>query len=988
MKGPIFGRVFTALLLWVFHHAAGYAQSTNFVNFETAPVHPVSLNAEGTLLAVCNLPDGCVEFFDVRNGVPARAGRVYVGVDPVTARFNSRGELWVVNQISDSISIIDPARQMVVATLDTFDAPGDVVFTKNPFHAYVSHGGTANLIEVWDAETRESFATVDIDGDRPKAMAVSVDESEVYIAILESGNASTIIAPQITELTRPPMGTVLDLTEGPYGGANPFPNADGLFSPPINPAIPTTTLPPRVSLIVRKQNGRWLDDNDIDWSEFISGEKAYLTGRVPGWDIADHDLAILNTKNGSVRYAQGLMNICFDVAVNPATGNVSVIGTDSLNEVRFEPVLQSIFTRAKIASVNPRNLASSVRDLNPHLNYRTRNLPIAERKQSAGDPRAIAWNSRGARAYVVGMGSNNILALDADGNRDGAAVELPEGPTGLALDEAHNRLYVFCRFASQLVTLDAGTLQILAKLPLHDSTPAPIKAGRRHFYDTIQNSGLGQVSCASCHIDGRFDRLAWDLGSPAGDMISSISNRNYLPGLALTNHFHPMKGPMVTQTLQDIIGHEPFHWRGDRDGIEAFSPTFVALQGADAEPTPAEMQEFEDFLASITFPPNPFRTLDNFLPTTVLLPDSERAFGHAQLKAGQHMPNGNAQRGFSLFQTTSANGCITCHSLNTGLGPDARFLAGRWQNVPTGPHNEHHIAMVLKERDESLPFKVQQLRNLNEKMGFDLRGPISRSGFGFFHDGRVDTLTRFMQEGFDVTSDQDAADLIAFLLAMTGSDLPAPSVLDPNRVPGPPSRDVPAGVGLQVTIFTNLATSRLTFMQNLGKSATSRVDLIARGVKDGIPRSWLLVGSTFNSDRGAEKISMNQITAFASSTNPMTFTLVPRGSGVRLALDADGDGFLNQDEIDAGSDPFDATITPETTTPRLSSFARAGGAVRIEWLGKIRSNYMVQSRDAFRASSPWINQSDPIQIGVNPVSWSEPFDPAAPAKFYRIVYIP
>ena len=66
------------------------------------------------------------------------------------------------------------------------------------------------------------------------------------------------------------------------------------------------------------------------------------------------------------------------------------------------------------------------------------------------------------------------------------------------------------------------------------------------------------VSCASCHPDARLDRLAWDLGNPAGGLVQS---------------FHPMKGPMVTQTLQDIIleGDNPLHWRGDRNGIEDFN---------------------------------------------------------------------------------------------------------------------------------------------------------------------------------------------------------------------------------------------------------------------------------------------------------------------------------------------------------------------------------------------------------------------------------
>lgn len=44
-----------------------------------------------------------------------------------------------------------------------------------------------------------------------------------------------------------------------------------------------------------------------------------------------------------------------------------------------------------------------------------------------------------------------------------------------------------------------------------------------------------------------------------------------------------MKGPLLTPTLQDVIGKEPFHWRGDRDGIEEFNPLFVSLLGGDGE---------------------------------------------------------------------------------------------------------------------------------------------------------------------------------------------------------------------------------------------------------------------------------------------------------------------------------------------------------------------------------------------------------------------
>src|SRR5688572_16306749 len=78
----------------------------SFVNFETAPIHPIALSPTGKLLAVCNLPDNRVELFDLESGSPVPSGSVRVGLDPVTVRFRSDEELWVVNHISDSISII------------------------------------------------------------------------------------------------------------------------------------------------------------------------------------------------------------------------------------------------------------------------------------------------------------------------------------------------------------------------------------------------------------------------------------------------------------------------------------------------------------------------------------------------------------------------------------------------------------------------------------------------------------------------------------------------------------------------------------------------------------------------------------------------------------------------------------------------------------------------------------------------------------------
>src|SRR5262249_35128623 len=158
---------------------------------------------------------------------------------------------------------------------------------------------------------------------------------------------------------------------------------------------------------------------------------------------------------------------------------------------------------------------------------------------------------------VTGMGSDNLVVIDAQGQRAGtnSSIKLGQGPTGLALDESRGRLYVYNRFSDSLSTVDTSTRSVVDTVSLFDPTTPVIKAGRPHLYNTHDTSGLGQAACASCHVDSRFDRLAWDLGDPT-DLVKLLTNANFGNfSTGVTNHFHPMKGPMVTQTLQDIITH-------------------------------------------------------------------------------------------------------------------------------------------------------------------------------------------------------------------------------------------------------------------------------------------------------------------------------------------------------------------------------------------------------------------------------------------------
>jgi hypothetical protein len=92
------------------------------------------------------------------------------------------------------------------------------------------------------------------------------------------------------------------------------------------------------------------------------------------------------------------------------------------------------------------------------------------------------------------MGSNNLIVIDAVGARAGLAqtIAVGEGPTGVVLDEARGQLYVLDKFEGALSVVSTVTEIETARIRFFDPSPAAIKLGRKHLYDTHKNSGLGQ----------------------------------------------------------------------------------------------------------------------------------------------------------------------------------------------------------------------------------------------------------------------------------------------------------------------------------------------------------------------------------------------------------------------------------------------------------------------------------------------------------------
>ena len=170
-------------------------------------------------------------------------------------------------------------------------------------------------------------------------------------------------------------------------------------------------------------------------------------------------------------------------------------------------------------------------------------------------------------------------------------------------------------------------------------------------------------------------------------------------------------------------------------------------------------------------------------------------------------------------------------------------------------------------------------------------------------------------------------------------------------------------------------------MLRLARPRLTRMDLIVKGAKDGLARGWLFDRrlQRFQSDRRNEFLSIEALQQLAGIDRPFTWTLVPRDSGRRIALDRDADGFYDRDEIDFGSDPANPFSIPLRTWASLNATSRV---VTISWNSVTGETYRIQFKTALRKSN-WIDLGSNMTAATT-ASFATDVLAADRQRFYRI----
>ena len=395
---------------------------------------------------------------------------------------------------------------------------------------------------------------------------------------------------------------------------------------------------------------------------------------------------------------------------------------------------------------------------------------------------------------------------------------------------------------------------------------------------------------------------------------------------------------MTTQTLRGLATHGAMHWRGDRvDGFFGIDPctqptgapcsedlsfrnfivAFEGLVGKDGTITPAQMQQFTDFVLQITLAAEPGA--------------EARQLAH---RGSDRRPRPLLRPDLGLHRDLQR---LPYH----GSGPGLLRLRRRAE-----------LRGRAAERQGSPPAqRLLQDRNVLRRAGDQVRG------FGFLHDGSIDTVKTFVGAPvFTLTPDQRTK-VEQFVLAFP-SDL-APIVGQQVTL----RADNGSAVNPRIDLLIARAAAPYPSLR-FGGTATE-CDLIVKGSVGGVPRGWVREASGLFRDDTNATISDAALRALAASQGPLTYTCAPPGSGTRMGIDRDERRAARRPrQLRGGAQPRPAELrrrraraTPATRTTTTTACSTASRPTPASWCPRPTPAAIRSTRTATTTASPTASRS-------------------------------
>jgi hypothetical protein len=778
--------------------------AARLVAFPSTPIHPLAFSADGSVLYALNQPGARLEILDPATLARIRQVPIGLGAVSVVQRPNS-AELWVVDSVESCVSVVDPALGAVVKTIRVGAEPHGLVFTPNGDRAYVTCSA-AERVDVVSTSTYRIVKSLPIKAKSPRGIAYL--NGKAYVASFLSGNGTA------------PRGLPSD------------PDAVETIGRPTSPSEQP------------------LPDSDV----FV-----IVTKLNPLQDRVDLSAT-----------ASGVGTVLFNVHARPGTQQLWIPNTEALNADHRG---QANFVAGQFVSNRITIVDASRRDPPQIIDLDA----ITPPDRKCAQPGYLEFDPVLPLVYVSGYGSD-VVAVFRIGQGPSltweGSIELPSvgayprgtGPRACLLTPDRSAIVAYNRNDTSLsriplASLPSGTGWSFTAQPARslglDLSSGFVRLGR-HLFSNARFSASQTTSCASCHVDGHTDGIAWDLSSymdPEGTPDDQLR--------------FPLdeKGPLVTQSVRRMEDSSPYHWRGEIASTNGFQQAFIDLfehtSNGTLQTIGPDFQYLRRYMDVLAYPPNPRQPITR-------------------------RPTGAEQLGQDLFMNLPVQGSLTCASCHM---------------LPTGASGEivgESLGGVITSGD------VPSLRAVGDKLSrpFDVGGEYgSRSelGAGLTHGGAIASI----QESFDRVAGEipgrhefalaagDAQRIAAFL-----------STFDTGIAPA---------AGLQVTAnaanWGNVAANELPLLK--AAAAQGDCELVYYRVPRPILGQMTEMNGLYDPASGLYRVAsattapLDEATLLAEAAGglPVTFLGVPIGMGESQGLDRDMDGLFDLDERVAQTDP-------------------------------------------------------------------------------------
>src|SRR5271166_4573404 len=353
---------------------------------------------------------------DPRSGTEFVTGLTFITAGSFTGTMTPLATIYIINEGSHTVSVIDPSTNSVVDTVRVGFGPVQAVLAPKGTTAYVLNSG-AGTVSVVNTSTNSATATLKV-GLLPGHAAVSPDGSSVYVTNTGSNSVSVIsttTTPQSVVATIPvglaPVGVAIT------GTTAYVTNAGSENVSVIDTARNTVSALVRVGAI------------PLTVALTPDGSSAYVA------NSGSNSVSVINTSTNTVETTIQVGYGPVDVAIAPngATAyvadefahSVTVVDTATKNQVvttlpvGFLPVKTAITPNGATAYVADAG-AKSVSVINTASNTVTATIGVG------ADPVDVLISPDGVHAYVTNSGSNSVSVIDTSTNAVSATV-----PVGL-----------------------------------------------------------------------------------------------------------------------------------------------------------------------------------------------------------------------------------------------------------------------------------------------------------------------------------------------------------------------------------------------------------------------------------------------------------------------------------------------------------------------------------------------------------------------------